>query len=93
VVKLGREFDTLAQYVMRVGRNPPDILNLDHLTVAGDVVFGRDVTLRGSVIIVAKNGAKIAIPDGAVLEDKVLAGDLMISDLSSQFYRPPPGMT
>ena len=51
------------------------------------------MTLRGSVIIVAKNGAKIAIPDGAVLEDKVLAGDLMISDLSSQFYRPPPGMT
>ena len=56
------------------------MLNCEHLTVAGDVVFGERVTLRGSVIIVAKNGARIAIPDDAVLENKVLTGSLQISD-------------
>ena len=28
----------------------PKILELDHLTVTGDVYFGRNVTLRGTVI-------------------------------------------
>jgi UTP--glucose-1-phosphate uridylyltransferase len=28
----------------------PRILELDHLTVTGDVYFGRNVTLRGTVI-------------------------------------------
>lgn len=28
----------------------PSIIDLDHLTVAGDVHFGRGVTLRGTVI-------------------------------------------
>lgn len=28
----------------------PKIIELDHLTVTGDVYFGQDVTLRGTVI-------------------------------------------
>jgi UDP-N-acetylglucosamine pyrophosphorylase len=28
----------------------PNIVDLDHLTVSGDVHFGRNVTLRGTVI-------------------------------------------
>ena len=28
----------------------PNIVDLDHLTVSGDVYFGRNVTLRGTVI-------------------------------------------
>lgn len=42
------------------------MLELDHLTVSGDVKFGRKVTLRGTVIIVANEGNRIEIPDGTV---------------------------
>ncbi len=56
----------------------PDILELDQLTVSGDVWFGANVVLRGSVIIVANTGSRIDIPDGTVLENKVVSGNLRI---------------
>ncbi|KAJ1953625.1 UTP-glucose-1-phosphate uridylyltransferase, partial [Linderina pennispora] len=56
------------------------ILELDHLTVTGDVCFSADVTLEGTVIIVANHGAHIDIPRGAVLNDKVVSGDLRLLD-------------
>lgn len=56
----------------------PSMLELDHLTVAGDVSFGRGVTLRGTVIIVANEGQKIELPDGTVLENKLVSGNLSI---------------
>jgi UTP--glucose-1-phosphate uridylyltransferase len=48
-----------------------NIIDLDQLTISGDVTVGRRVVLKGTVIIVAAEGDKIDIPDGAVLEDKV----------------------
>ncbi|KAJ1844009.1 replication factor C subunit 1, partial [Coemansia sp. RSA 2703] len=56
------------------------ILELDHLTVTGDVCFSSDVTLEGTVIIVANYGAHIDIPRGAILNDKVVSGDLRLLD-------------
>jgi len=58
----------------------PDILELDHLTVSGDVTFGSKVVLRGTVIIVANHGSRIDIPSGSVLENKVISGNLRILD-------------
>jgi UTP--glucose-1-phosphate uridylyltransferase len=58
----------------------PNIRALEHLTVSGDVVFGRNVTLKGTVIIVANEGSCIHLPDGSVLEDKVVTGNLSIFD-------------
>jgi hypothetical protein len=51
------------------------MLELDHLTVAGDVSFGRGVILRGTVIIVANEGNKIELPDGTILENKLVSGE------------------
>jgi UTP--glucose-1-phosphate uridylyltransferase len=51
---------------------------LDQLTVSGDVTFGSGVTLKGTVIIVANQGCRIDIPDGAVIENKVISGNLRI---------------
>ncbi|KAI8851962.1 UTP-glucose-1-phosphate uridylyltransferase [Chytridium lagenaria] len=53
---------------------------LDHLTVSGDVTFGSEVVLRGTVIIVANHGARIDIPSGSILDDKVVSGNLRILD-------------
>jgi len=46
----------------------------------GDVSFGRNVVLKGTVIIVANEGNRIEIPDGAVLENKLVTGNLAIID-------------
>jgi UTP--glucose-1-phosphate uridylyltransferase len=56
--KLIRDFDA------HFPAGPPSLKECDRLTVEGDVTFGRDVTVRGSVEIDADQ----RIEDGAVLE-------------------------
>ena len=58
----------------------PDILELHHLTVSGDVTFGRSVVLKGTVIISAENGDRIYIQDGSILENKIVSGNSRIID-------------
>ncbi|KAA8499890.1 UTP--glucose-1-phosphate uridylyltransferase [Porphyridium purpureum] len=76
-VKLGEEFKNVTDYAERLG-SIPDIIDLEHLTVSGDVRFGKNVTLRGTVIIVANPGETITIPEGAILENNVCSGNLNI---------------
>lgn len=68
VVKLGDHFKKLSNFQKRF-RTVPHMLELDHLTVSGDVWFGRNITLRGTVIIVANEGSRIDLPDGSILEN------------------------
>ncbi|WFD07128.1 UTP--glucose-1-phosphate uridylyltransferase [Malassezia vespertilionis] len=77
VVKLGDTFKKVGNYQKRF-KNIPEMIELDHLTVQGDVWFGRNIILRGTVIIVANEGHKIELPDGAVLENKLITGNLAI---------------
>jgi len=80
LVKLGdNHFKKVSAYLARFG-SIPDMLELDHLTVSGDVTFGRGVSLRGTVIIIANHGDRIDIPAGAVLENKIVSGNLRILD-------------
>lgn len=79
IVKLGDHFKKVSQYLSRFA-SPPHIIELDHLTVTGDVYFGKDVVLKGTVIIVANHGERIDIPSGAILDDKVVSGNLRILD-------------
>ncbi|CAG8541229.1 1683_t:CDS:2, partial [Paraglomus occultum] len=79
LVKLGDEFKKVFNFLSRF-ESPPHILELDHLTVTGDVTFGAGVQLRGTVIIVANHGSRIDIPPGAILENKVVSGNLRILD-------------
>jgi len=80
LVKLGdSQFKKVSAFLSRFG-SIPDILELDHLTVSGDVTFGKGVSLRGTVIIIANHGDRIDIPAGAVLENKIVSGNLRILD-------------
>ena len=79
LVKLGDHFKKVPNFLSRFA-GPVHIMELDHLTVTGDVTFGSNVTLKGTVIIVANHGARIDIPSGSVLEDKVVSGNLRILD-------------
>ncbi|KAI0032459.1 UTP-glucose-1-phosphate uridylyltransferase [Vararia minispora EC-137] len=78
VIKLGDHFKKIQQFQKRF-KKIPKILELDHLTVTGDVYFGRNVTLRGTVIVVANEGQRIDIPDGCVLENRLLSGNLTMT--------------
>jgi len=80
LVKLGdNHFSKVKEFLGRFA-NIPDIIELDHLTVSGDVTFGRGVSLRGTVIIIANHGDRIDIPAGAILENKIVSGNLRILD-------------
>jgi UDP-N-acetylglucosamine pyrophosphorylase len=45
IIKLGPEFARVSDFAMRMG-NIPDISDLEHLTVSGDVYFGRNVVVK-----------------------------------------------
>uniref|UniRef100_A0A0A9ZDP3 UTP--glucose-1-phosphate uridylyltransferase n=2 Tax=Lygus hesperus TaxID=30085 RepID=A0A0A9ZDP3_LYGHE len=80
LVKLGdNHFAKVSEFLARFP-TIPDMLELDHLTVSGDVTFGRKVVLKGTVIIIANHGDRIDIPTGAVLENKIVSGNLRILD-------------
>ncbi|XP_076584069.1 UTP--glucose-1-phosphate uridylyltransferase-like isoform X1 [Chaetodon auriga] len=78
-VKLGSSFTKVQEFLSRF-ESIPDMLELDHLTVSGDVTFGKNVSLKGTVIIIANHGDRIDIPAGAMLENKIVSGNLRILD-------------
>lgn len=80
VVKLGdQHFMKVREFLSRFD-SIPDMLELDHLTVSGDVTFGKHVSLKGTVIIIANHGDRIDIPAGSCLENKIVSGNLRILD-------------
>lgn len=80
LVKLGDEhFAKVREFQSRFA-SIPDVLELNHLTVSGDVTFGKNVSLRGTVIIIANHGDRIDIPAGSILENKIVSGNLRILD-------------
>ncbi|KAJ8711974.1 hypothetical protein PYW08_008928 [Mythimna loreyi] len=80
LVKLGdNHFAKVKEFLNRFA-TIPDLIELDHLTVSGDVTFGRGVSLKGTVIIIANHGDRIDIPSGALLENKIVSGNLRILD-------------
>lgn len=80
LIKLGPNHFSKVRDFLRRFTTIPDILELDHLTVSGDVTFGKGVSLKGTVIIIANHGDRIDIPAGACLENKIVSGNLRILD-------------
>ena len=50
LVKLGGEFKKVKDFLSRFA-NIPDLLELDHLTITGNVFIGQDVSLKASPLI------------------------------------------
>ncbi|KAK4353751.1 hypothetical protein RND71_025945 [Anisodus tanguticus] len=69
-IELGPEFKKVANFLSRF-KSIPSIIELDSLKVTGDVYFGAGITLKGKVIVNAKSGVKLEIPDGAVIANKL----------------------
>lgn len=77
LIKLGTHFKKVSQFGSRIS-HIPRLLELDHLTITGNVFLGKNVTLKGTVIIVCSEGERIDIPNGSVLENVVITGNLQI---------------
>ncbi|KAM7268063.1 hypothetical protein ACFE04_010229 [Oxalis oulophora] len=71
-IELGPEFKKVGNFLSRF-KSIPSIIELDSLKVTGDVWFGAHITLKGKVVIAAKPGERLEIPDGAVIGNKVNA--------------------
>ena len=65
-------------FFKRFAGGVPDIVELEHLTVSGNVYFGAGVVLKGTVIIVCNEGSRIDIPPNSVLENVVVTGSLRV---------------
>ncbi|KAK8555635.1 hypothetical protein V6N13_046162 [Hibiscus sabdariffa] len=72
-IELGPEFKKVSNFLSRF-KSIPSIIGLDSLVVSGDVWFGANIVLKGKVKIAAKEGVKLEIPDGAVIENKEING-------------------
>jgi UTP--glucose-1-phosphate uridylyltransferase len=64
IVELSDEFKLLRDFESRFPAGPPSLVEAARLEVEGDVRFGRDVRVRGTVRV----EGPAEIPDGAVLE-------------------------
>lgn len=76
-IELGPEFKKVGDFLKRF-KSIPSIIELDSLKVSGDVWFGSSVVLKGKVVVAAKAGEKLEIPDGAVIQNMEVhaAGDI-----------------
>ncbi|CAL1204630.1 unnamed protein product [Candida parapsilosis] len=77
LIKLGSHFKKVSGFQTRIP-HMPGILELDHLTITGNVHIGKGVQLKGTVIIVCNDGDKIDIPNGSILENVVVTGNLTL---------------
>ncbi|KAK8138371.1 UTP--glucose-1-phosphate uridylyltransferase-domain-containing protein [Apiospora sp. TS-2023a] len=77
LIKLGGDFKKVSDFQKRIA-SIPKIVELDHLTITGNVNLGRGVVLKGTVIIVATEGSTIDIPPGSILENVVVQGSLRL---------------
>ncbi|KAI5170967.1 UTP--glucose-1-phosphate uridylyltransferase [Nematocida sp. LUAm3] len=80
IVRLvGKHFKSVDNYRKRI-KGSVNIDELEHLTIGGDVSLGCNVILKGTVIIIASEGQSISIPDGTVLDNKIVTGSLSIME-------------
>jgi UTP--glucose-1-phosphate uridylyltransferase len=79
LIRLGEAFQDVESYHNRF-QTIPDILELDLLTVVGNVYFGKNLVLRGNVIVVCESG-ELHLPDHSQLENKVLTGRTSLGEL------------
>ncbi|GMI77029.1 UDP-glucose pyrophosphorylase, UDP-GLUCOSE PYROPHOSPHORYLASE 1 [Hibiscus trionum] len=72
-IELGPEFKKVSKFLSRF-KSIPSIIDLDSLSMSGDVWFGANIVLKGKVKIAAKDGVQLEIPDGTILGNKEING-------------------
>jgi UTP--glucose-1-phosphate uridylyltransferase len=63
-----RYYKLIRDFEARFPHGPPSLVGCDRLTVAGDVLFGAGVVVRGTVRVENSGTEQMRVEDGAVLE-------------------------
>src|SRR4051812_22443294 len=63
-----RFYKLVGEFSARFPEGAPSLVDCERLAVAGDVVFGRDVVVRGRVRVEHDGDEQRRVPDGTVLE-------------------------
>ena len=79
LVRLGEFCKTVAGMEKRIP-SLPSIIDLELLTIVGDVHFGQNITLRNQVILTCTEGS-LFLPDSSVINNQALAGRIQIAEL------------
>jgi UTP--glucose-1-phosphate uridylyltransferase len=66
-------YKLIDDFEARFPHGPPSLAACDRLVVIGDVVFGRDVVVRGSAVVENRGTGQLRIEDGAVLGEPAAA--------------------
>jgi UTP--glucose-1-phosphate uridylyltransferase len=69
-----RYYKLLDDMKARFVHGVPSLVDCEKLVVAGDVLFGRNVVIKGTAHISTTDECQHTIPDGAVIEGTVLLG-------------------
>ena len=69
VIKLDpRYYKLFNQMKARFPHGAPSLVDCEKLVVEGDVLFGGNIKVKGSVHIVNKNNTQLTIPDGELIQ-------------------------
>ncbi|CAA19137.1 putative UTP--glucose-1-phosphate uridylyltransferase [Schizosaccharomyces pombe] len=79
VVRMSNEFKDIAELFCRIPYMP-SMKDLVSLSISGNVYFGRNVILKGNIVIVASENTILCIPSNAVLENCVVTGNCKIME-------------
>ena len=66
-----RYYKHVDQLKARFSHGVPSLVDCQKLVVEGDVLFGRNVVMKGTVCITNKSGRRRSIPDGKLLQGTV----------------------
>ncbi|MDX9785687.1 MAG: UTP--glucose-1-phosphate uridylyltransferase [Desulfobacterales bacterium] len=67
-----RFFGRIDDFNRRLGRGTPSLLACDALSITGDVSFGKNVTIIGTVAINNPGPTPFVIPDDTILENELI---------------------
>jgi UTP--glucose-1-phosphate uridylyltransferase len=67
-------FKTMADFDARFPHGAPSLREASSLTVRGDWTFGKDVVVRGTVVLSDDDGEPNSVPSGTVLESMIVEG-------------------
>uniref|UniRef100_A0A1I7XCT8 UTP--glucose-1-phosphate uridylyltransferase n=1 Tax=Heterorhabditis bacteriophora TaxID=37862 RepID=A0A1I7XCT8_HETBA len=69
IIKLGKFFEKVADFHARFPYYP-NMSCLKSLCIVGDILFEKNITLKGNVSIINKTGKQCIISSGSILEDE-----------------------
>jgi UTP--glucose-1-phosphate uridylyltransferase len=65
-------YQKIDQLKARFPEGAPSLVDCESFAVEGDVLFGKNVVIRGNVVIANRTASQVAVPDGSMVEKDVV---------------------